>query len=159
VQFVFDHHTLDTERRELLRGGATIAMQPQVFDVLLYLLQNREAAGIGSWTPTASTIWKRSAGRDWNSFGSTARRAAARRACLWSFNEFGRSERCHWSVSIGTLQLRACLRSLVQAVLDLAAADPDIPQFPVAELAQGNALRLTLVTRDRSGDQAIHQAA
>jgi TolB-like protein/cytochrome c-type biogenesis protein CcmH/NrfG len=42
VQFVFDHHTLDTGRRELLRGGATIAMQPQVFDVLVYLLQNRE---------------------------------------------------------------------------------------------------------------------
>ena len=42
MQFVFDHHTLDTERRELLRGGATIAMQPQVFDVLVYLLQNRE---------------------------------------------------------------------------------------------------------------------
>ncbi len=42
MQFVFDHHTLDTERRELLRGGATVAMQPQVFDVLLYLLQNRE---------------------------------------------------------------------------------------------------------------------
>ena len=42
MQFVFDHHTLDTERRELLRAGATIAMQPQVFDVLVYLLQNRE---------------------------------------------------------------------------------------------------------------------
>jgi TolB-like protein/cytochrome c-type biogenesis protein CcmH/NrfG len=42
VQFIFDDNTLDTERRELRRGGAPIAMQPQVFDVLVYLLQNRE---------------------------------------------------------------------------------------------------------------------
>jgi TolB-like protein/tetratricopeptide (TPR) repeat protein len=42
VQFTFDNHTLDTERRELRRGGATIAVQPQVFDLLIYLLQNRE---------------------------------------------------------------------------------------------------------------------
>ena len=42
MQFVFDRHTLDTGRRELLRAGAAVAMQPQVFDVLVYLLQNRE---------------------------------------------------------------------------------------------------------------------
>jgi DNA-binding winged helix-turn-helix (wHTH) protein len=42
VQFIFDNHTLDTERRELLRGGAAIAVQPQVFDLLVYLMQNRE---------------------------------------------------------------------------------------------------------------------
>jgi DNA-binding winged helix-turn-helix (wHTH) protein len=42
MQFTFDDHTLDTERRELLRGGAVIAVQPQVFDLLVYLVQNRE---------------------------------------------------------------------------------------------------------------------
>jgi DNA-binding winged helix-turn-helix (wHTH) protein len=42
VQFIFDDYTLDTERRELLRGEATIAVQPQVFDLLVYLIQNRE---------------------------------------------------------------------------------------------------------------------
>ncbi len=41
VQFSFDNHGLDTERRELYRGDARIAVQPQVFDVLVYLLQNR----------------------------------------------------------------------------------------------------------------------
>jgi len=41
VQFSFDNHGLDTERRELYRGDAPIAVQPQVFDVLVYLLQNR----------------------------------------------------------------------------------------------------------------------
>jgi TolB-like protein/cytochrome c-type biogenesis protein CcmH/NrfG len=42
VQFIFGDHTLDTERRELCRGDTMIAIQPQVFDVLVYLLQNRE---------------------------------------------------------------------------------------------------------------------
>jgi TolB-like protein len=42
MQVTFDDHTLDTERRELLRGGAVIAVQPQEFDLLVYLVQNRE---------------------------------------------------------------------------------------------------------------------
>jgi len=41
VQFIFDNQTLDTERRELLRDGAPIPVQPQVFDLLVYLVQNR----------------------------------------------------------------------------------------------------------------------
>jgi len=40
VRFVFDNHTLDTDTRELRRGEVTIAIQPQVFDLLTYLVQN-----------------------------------------------------------------------------------------------------------------------
>src|SRR5262245_12847309 len=42
VQFFFSDHTLDTDRRELRRGGELIAVQPQVFDIITYLLENRE---------------------------------------------------------------------------------------------------------------------
>src|SRR5213079_936252 len=42
VQFHFSDHTLDTDTRELRRGETAIAVQPQVFDLLTYLLQNRE---------------------------------------------------------------------------------------------------------------------
>ncbi len=42
MQYVFDNQTLDTERRELLRGGAPISVQPQVFDLLVHLVQNRD---------------------------------------------------------------------------------------------------------------------
>ena len=42
MQFTFDNQTLDTERRELLRDGAPIPVQPQVFDLLVYLVQNRD---------------------------------------------------------------------------------------------------------------------
>ena len=40
MQFFFAGHTLDTERRELLRDGKPVAVEPQVFDLLTYLLQN-----------------------------------------------------------------------------------------------------------------------
>jgi TolB-like protein len=42
VQFLFADHTLDTDRRELRRGSAPIAVEPQVFDLLTYLVANRE---------------------------------------------------------------------------------------------------------------------
>jgi TolB-like protein/DNA-binding winged helix-turn-helix (wHTH) protein len=42
VQFVFGDYVLDSERRELRRSSEQIALEPQVFDVLLYLVQNRD---------------------------------------------------------------------------------------------------------------------
>ena len=40
--YSFENFTLDTARRELRRGSALIAIQPQVFDLLAYLTRNRE---------------------------------------------------------------------------------------------------------------------
>jgi TolB-like protein len=42
VQFLFADHTLDTDRRELRRGVQPIAVEPQVFDLLVYLVENRD---------------------------------------------------------------------------------------------------------------------
>ena len=42
MQFLFADHTLDIDRRELLRGSAPIAVAPQVFDLLVYLVRNRD---------------------------------------------------------------------------------------------------------------------
>ena len=39
---VLDGHTLDVDRRELRRGGNPVAATPQVFDLLLYLICNRD---------------------------------------------------------------------------------------------------------------------
>ena len=38
--FVLGGHTLDTDRRELRRGDDIIAVEPQVFDLLVYLVEN-----------------------------------------------------------------------------------------------------------------------
>jgi DNA-binding winged helix-turn-helix (wHTH) protein len=40
VQFLFAGHTLDTDRAS--RGTMPIAVEPQLFDLLVYLVQNRE---------------------------------------------------------------------------------------------------------------------
>jgi TolB-like protein/DNA-binding winged helix-turn-helix (wHTH) protein len=42
VIFVFEDYSLDTARRELRRGTNLVAVEPQVFDVLQYLVSQRE---------------------------------------------------------------------------------------------------------------------
>jgi TolB-like protein/Tfp pilus assembly protein PilF len=42
VQFLFSDQILDIDRRELRRGGEAVAVEPQVFDLLIYLVENRD---------------------------------------------------------------------------------------------------------------------
>jgi TolB-like protein len=42
VQYQFKDFVLDPDRRELARGSGAIVIGPQVFDLLIYLVQNRE---------------------------------------------------------------------------------------------------------------------
>jgi DNA-binding winged helix-turn-helix (wHTH) protein len=38
--YLFENYALDTDRRELMRADRPIAVQPQVFDVLAFLIAN-----------------------------------------------------------------------------------------------------------------------
>jgi pimeloyl-ACP methyl ester carboxylesterase/DNA-binding winged helix-turn-helix (wHTH) protein len=42
VQFRFENQILDSDRRELWQGSELVSLEPQVFDLLLYLIQNRD---------------------------------------------------------------------------------------------------------------------
>jgi len=42
VQFLFAYHTFDADTRDLRRGDTPIPVQPLVFDLLTYLLQNHD---------------------------------------------------------------------------------------------------------------------
>jgi TolB-like protein/cytochrome c-type biogenesis protein CcmH/NrfG len=42
VRFFFLDHRLDTDTRELRRGGEPVPLEPQVFDLLVYLLEHRD---------------------------------------------------------------------------------------------------------------------
>ena len=42
MQFRFGDHVLDVARRELRRGGEPITLEPQVFDLLVHLIRNRD---------------------------------------------------------------------------------------------------------------------
>jgi TolB-like protein len=56
VQFLFANHTLDTDTRELRRGDRPVAVEPQVFDVLTYLLQNHER--VVSKDDLFASVWR-----------------------------------------------------------------------------------------------------
>jgi TolB-like protein len=55
MQFLFGDYVLDTDRRELTRGSELIATGPQVFDLLVYLVQNRER--VVSKDDLIETVW------------------------------------------------------------------------------------------------------
>ena len=42
MEFSFGEHVLDLDRRELRRGAELVALEPQVFDLLVYLVRNRD---------------------------------------------------------------------------------------------------------------------
>jgi DNA-binding winged helix-turn-helix (wHTH) protein/pimeloyl-ACP methyl ester carboxylesterase len=42
MNYLFGEYLLDTDKRELKRGAHPIALEPQVFDLLVYLIENRE---------------------------------------------------------------------------------------------------------------------
>ena len=42
MRFHFEKCVLDTDRRELRRGESSVPVQPQVFDLLVYLIENRD---------------------------------------------------------------------------------------------------------------------
>ncbi|HUO93783.1 MAG TPA: winged helix-turn-helix domain-containing protein [Rhizomicrobium sp.] len=53
--FQFADHTLDTDRRELRRGTVSVALEPQVFDLLVYLVENRDR--VVSKDDLIATVW------------------------------------------------------------------------------------------------------
>jgi TolB-like protein len=75
VQFFFGDHTLDDDRRELFRGSEPIAVEPQVFDLLIFLLQNRDR--VVSKDDLIASVW---GGRVVSDSTLTSRINAARKA-------------------------------------------------------------------------------
>jgi DNA-binding winged helix-turn-helix (wHTH) protein/TolB-like protein/tetratricopeptide (TPR) repeat protein len=55
VIYVFESYALDSERRELWRGNNLVALEPQVFDLLQYLIRNRER--VVSKDDLIATVW------------------------------------------------------------------------------------------------------
>jgi TolB-like protein len=75
VQFLFADHCLDTDRRELHRGSELIAVEPQVFDLLVYLVENRNR--VVSKDDLIESIW---GGRIVSESTLTSRIKSARKA-------------------------------------------------------------------------------
>ena len=75
MQFVFANHVLDVGLRELRRDGERLAVEPQVFDLLIYLVENR--GRVVSKDDLIASIWN---GRIVSESTLTSRINAARKA-------------------------------------------------------------------------------
>ena len=75
MEFLFGGYSLDLDRRELRSGSELIAMEPQVFDVLVYLVQDRDR--VVSKDDLFAAVWH---GRIVSESTLTSRINAARKA-------------------------------------------------------------------------------
>jgi TolB-like protein len=75
VKFLFGDYTLDTNRRELCRRSQPIAVEPQVFDLLVYLIEHRDR--VVSKDDLIDAVW---VGRIVSDSTLTSRINAARKA-------------------------------------------------------------------------------
>ncbi len=133
MQFTFDNQTLDTERRELLRDGAPIPVQPQVFDLLVYLVQNRDR--VVSKDDLIGLVW---GGRSVSDSTFTSRVNAARTA----IGDSGRDQKLIRTISrkglrfVGTVHepsnsIRLADRVAAKGQLPSALPLPDRPAIAV----------------------------
>ena len=75
MEFLFSGHRLDIDRRELRRGSEVIAIEPQVFDLLVHLIENRDR--VVSKDDLITAVWS---GRIVSDSTLTSRINAARKA-------------------------------------------------------------------------------
>ncbi len=75
VRYLFEDYMLDTDRRELSRGAALVALEPQVFDLLEFLIRSRDR--VVTKHDVFATVW---GGRIVSDSALTTRLNAARAA-------------------------------------------------------------------------------
>ncbi|PWE78235.1 CadC-family transcriptional regulator [Bradyrhizobium sp. SUTN9-2] len=56
MRYLFEEYAFDTDRRELYRGAGVVSIAPQVFDLLEYLIRNRER--VVSKDDLINAVWK-----------------------------------------------------------------------------------------------------
>ena len=113
MQFHFAGHMLDTDRRQLRRGSEGIEVEPQVLDVLIYLLENRDR--VVSKDELIASVW---AGRIVSDVALTSRIYAARKA----LGDSGRNQKLIRTIPRKGLRFVGEVRA--QSSDDPAAAPP-----------------------------------
>jgi TolB-like protein/cytochrome c-type biogenesis protein CcmH/NrfG len=121
VQFLFDNHTLDADRRELRRGAERIAVEPQVFDLLVYLVENRDR--VVSKDDLIASVW---GGRIVSDSTLTSRINAARRA----IGDSGGDQKLIRTVPRKGLRFVATVLAQANAVEPAQATGPPSDEIP-----------------------------
>lgn len=144
MRFRFEDAVLDTATFELSVGGAPVAVEPQVFEVLAYLIAHRDR--LVPRTELLDEIW----GDRFVSDSALASRVAAARAAI---GDDGRSQRCIRTVHGRGFQFVAPVRATYATTLDDATpataelhqtvrftSAPDGTRLAVASVGHGPAL-------------------
>src|ERR1700722_7464550 len=74
--YIFNSYVLDTGRRELRRGESVLSVQPQVFDLLEYLIRNRSR--VVSKVDILNAVWGGGVISEW----AVATRSSAARGAI-----------------------------------------------------------------------------
>ena len=111
MQFHFADHVLDVARRELRRRGDPIALEPQVFDLLVHLICNRDR--VVTKDDLLDSVWR---GRVVSESTLTSRINAARKAV----GDSGEAQHL----------IRTVPRKGIRFVGDVTEAEPSLPHMP-----------------------------
>ena len=131
MEFSFGDHVLDRDRRELRRGAELVPLEPQVFDLLVYLVQNRDR--VVSKDDLLAAVW---GGRIVSESTLTSRISAVR----WAVGDSGEGQRLIRTVPRKGLRFVGEVeeaRSAVQPGRHLLALPnkPSIAVLPFANLS------------------------
>src|SRR4051812_39398816 len=142
LRYLFEDYVLDSDRRELRHGTALVPIAPQVFDLLEYLIRNRER--VASKDDLIASIWD---GRIVSESALTTRINAARSA----LNDSGEEQRLIRTLARKGLRFVGAVREEPQAdaaiVAGAAAEQPD----PRLSLPEGSSIAVLPFT-NMSGD-------
>ena len=137
MRYLFEDYALDTDRRELCRCGDVVRIEPQAFDLLEYLIRNRER--VVSRDDLIACIW---GGRIVSDSAMTTRINAAR----YAIGDTGKAQRLIKTVPrkgirfVGTVREEEASGSLGSDVsLRPSTSYPSLPDKPsIAVLAFTN---------------------
>ena len=125
MRYLFESYALDTDRRELRRGTELVAVPPQVFDLLDYLIRNREH--VVSKDDLIEAIWK---GRIVSETALTTRLNAARSA----IGDTGEEQRLIKTLPRKGFRFVGTVREAEGPAAATAADDPEEPTKPALTL-------------------------
>jgi TolB-like protein len=134
VRFLFDGYLLDTDRRELHRGSALVALEPQVFDLLAFLVCDRDR--VVSKDDLLASVW---GGRIVSESTIASRINAARRA----IGDNGEQQRLIRTIIGKGIRFVGAVRELQQLV-DISGGqrsrglpdEPSIAVLPFVDLSR-----------------------
>ena len=149
MEFRFSDHTLDVERRELRRGSDTVGIEPQVFDLLVYLLRNRDH--VVSKDDLIAAIW---VGRIVSESTLTSRINAARKA----IGDSGEEQRLIRTIArkgfrfVGAVQAQTARDAAQVTATGGDSSEPSRPALPLPDRPAIAVLPFTNMTDDPAQD-------